>query len=164
VKCGGLRYPAWTETERAHISFTHSATIDGPRPSIFKSTQAPTSISPCRQRLLSRSSNSLPFLSPPFGRDFRGAIAIFLSLLVPVVVAACCASNRSQIWGFSVFFGGQNWWFFCLRLFLLFVCLFVWGAFHSSGVCVSSKRVILWFASTEWLSFVIVCSNSQRFL
>jgi hypothetical protein len=93
VKCGGWRYPACTETQRAHISFTHSATINGPHPSIFKPTQAPTSISPCHQRLLWRSSSSLPFLSPPFGRDSRGAIAIFLWLLVPVVVAACCASN-----------------------------------------------------------------------
>jgi hypothetical protein len=33
--------------------------------------------------------------------------------------------------------------------------LFVWGAFNSSGVCVSSKRAILFFASTEWLSFFL---------
>ncbi len=112
------------DTTRAHLvhPFRHnrrSTSLD------FQTNAGAHKHSPCRQRLLWRSSSSLPFLSPPFGRDSRGAIAIFLWLLVPVVFAACCASNWSQIWDFSVFFGGQNWQFFCLRLFLLLVCLFV---------------------------------------
>ncbi len=41
----------------------------------------------------------------------------------------------------------------------LFVCLFVWGAFHSSGVCVSSKRFIfcVLLQQSGFLSFFRDC-------
>lgn len=146
------------DTTRAHLihPFRHnqrSTSLD------FQTNAGAHKHSPCRQRLLWRSSSSLPFLSPPFGRDSRGAIAIFLWLLVPVIFAACCASNWSQIWDFSVFLGGQNWQFFCLRLFLLLVCLFVClSEFEESHFVFCFNRVAF------FLSFVIFFSNSQRFL
>ncbi len=124
VKCGGWRYPAWTETQRAHISFTHSATINGPHPSIFKPTQAPTSIAPVANGSFG---GGAPFRCHFYRLHLVVILAerlrFFSGFFVPVVFAASCASNRSQIWHFSVFFWGLNWRFFCLRLFLLLVCL-----------------------------------------
>jgi hypothetical protein len=112
------------DTTRAHLvhPFRHN---QRPTSLDFQTNAGAHKHSPCRQRLLwRRSSVSLPFLSPPFGRDSRGAIAIFLWLF-----RSCCFrcvlrfKSISNLTLFCVFLGVK------LAVFLspplLTACLFV---------------------------------------